>query len=218
MNGLFNMDNAFFTTIGKIVDIVIVSFLWTILLIPIVTIGPATTALYYTMVKVIRKERGYLFREFFSSFKANFKVGALSTLWVILFYIIILTDIRISRDIEGIPGFLLVAVFNSLLILITAMTIYVFPVLSRFKIKTKELLKTSLFMSMKHLPTTILLAVIILVFALAVYIFLPVVFIAPGLCMLVVSFLMERVFRKYMPEKSGESEGEYPTRDEWYLG
>ena len=75
MGNLFNMDNAFFSFISKVCDIMILSTVWILLCIPIITIGPASTALYYAVVKVVRRERGYLLREFFRSFKMNFKRG-----------------------------------------------------------------------------------------------------------------------------------------------
>jgi uncharacterized membrane protein YesL len=215
MNGIFNMDNGFFTAVGKLVDIVIVSLLWVLLIIPIVTIGPATSAMYYCMVKVIRRERGYLVREFISAFKTNFKVGTLTSILLAFMYFVLIFDLKWAREVQGVPGFFLVSAFNSMLFLVTCISIYCFPILSRFKIKTKQLIKTSLFMSMKHLPSTILMAIIIGGFAIATYL-IPILFIlTPGLCCLLVSFLFERVFKKYMPEKTDD--GEYNSKDEWYL-
>lgn len=215
MNSIFNMDNGFFSTVGKLVDIVIVSLMWIVLLIPIVTIGPATSAMYYCMVKVIRRERGYLTREFISAFKTNFKVGSLTTIILAFMYFILIFDLKWAREVEGTVGFILVSVFNSMLFLVTCVTLYAFPVLSRFKIKTKQLLKTSLFMAMKHLPSTILIAIIVAVFAIGTYVINILFILAPGLCCLAVSFLYERILKKYIPEKAEDVEDN--RKDEWYL-
>jgi len=40
----FNLDNAFFTALGKLVDSVWVSLLWLVCCIPVVTIGASTSA------------------------------------------------------------------------------------------------------------------------------------------------------------------------------
>ena len=53
MAGFFNYDNAVITTINKIVDMILLSIVYVILCIPIITIGPATTALYYAVVKML---------------------------------------------------------------------------------------------------------------------------------------------------------------------
>jgi uncharacterized membrane protein YesL len=88
MNNFFNMDNKFFTVLSKACDILFLSVVWALLCIPVITIGPATTAMYYVIVKVIRRERGYLFREFFKAFKSNFKYGAISGVILTVIFLI----------------------------------------------------------------------------------------------------------------------------------
>jgi hypothetical protein len=70
-------------------------------------------------------------------------------------------------------------------------------------------------MAMKHLPTTILLLLITAIFALVTYITGIGVLITPALWTLTMSLLLERVFKKYMPEKSEDAE--VSGKDEWYL-
>lgn len=215
MGGLFNMDNVFFTTIGKVVDIIVLSIIWILLCIPIITIGPATTALYYTIVKVIRRERGYLMREFFTSFKANFKNGAIIGIILSILFLIMYFDRTFALSLGGTKGFLMLSVFNAMIFLLLCITTYIFPILSRFKMGKKQLMKTALFMSMKHLPTTILLVIIVVACAIGTYIIPMLFFVTPAVCCLLCSLLLERVFKKYMPEKSEDAE--ITGTDEWYL-
>ena len=60
MGDFFNVDNKFFQGLGKIIDVICLSAFWFFLCIPIVTAGAATTALYYTVNKVIRNNRSYI--------------------------------------------------------------------------------------------------------------------------------------------------------------
>ncbi|MDF2801761.1 MAG: hypothetical protein K0S61_1664 [Anaerocolumna sp.] len=215
MGNLFNLDNPFFTALGKLVDIVLISILWLICCIPIVTIVPATSALYYTVVKVIRRERGYLTREFFHAFKTNFKTGFKADIIIIAVVALLLLDRHFTRIMEGNLAVILFTIFNAMIFILFLVTLYLCPVLSRFSMGVKSLFKTSFFMAMRHLPTTILLAVITLIFILGVYIIPIIVIIAPGVCYLLCSFLLERVLKKYMPEKSEDAESR--GVDEWYL-
>ena len=73
MERLFSPDGGFMHFLSKLSDICIISILWLMCCIPVVTIGASTTAAYYAMVKVVKKERGTLLREFWSSFKRNLK-------------------------------------------------------------------------------------------------------------------------------------------------
>ncbi len=215
MGNFFNMDNGFFTALNKLVDIVIISLIWLVLCIPLVTIGPATTSLYYAVVKVIRRERGYLVREFFHSFKLNFKSGLISGLLITVFFIVLFFDRRFATGLEGTQGFVMLSVFNAMIFLLACVTIYIFPLLSRFSMGIRQLFKTALFMAMKHLPTTILLVIITAVFALGTYIMPILILVSPALYILLSSLLLERVFKKYMPEKSSDAESS--GKDEWYL-
>ena len=84
-------DSPVMSTIGKIADMIWLSILWFVCCLPVFTIGAATTALYYTGVKTIRKGRGYVTRTFFYAFRINF-LSALG-MWllgiaaVVLFYV-----------------------------------------------------------------------------------------------------------------------------------
>jgi uncharacterized membrane protein YesL len=215
MGNFFNMDNGFFTALSKFVDIIVISLIWLVCCLPIVTIGPATTSLYYAVVKVIRRERGYLVREFFHSFKTNFKSGVISGVIVTLLFIVLYFDRNFASSVKGTQGFVMLSIFNAMLFLLACVTLYIFPVLSRFSMGMKQLFKASLFMAMRHLPTTILMAIVTAAFMLGTYIMPIAILIAPALCTLVNSFLLERVLKKYMPEKT--EDGETSGKDEWYL-
>ena len=73
MRDFFNSDNRIMRALGKLFDIGDLSIVFILFCIPVVTIGAALTALYYTTVKVVRRERGYVFHEFWHCFKTNFK-------------------------------------------------------------------------------------------------------------------------------------------------
>lgn len=210
MGNLFNPENGFFNVMGKVFDIMFVSLLWMFCCLPIITIGPATTALYYSVVKSIRRERGYVSKEFFHSFKVNFKQGAIvgityTALAVIMsfnFYIVRQMDTKVSTILFG------VYVAMSLLIYITA--IYTFPNLSRFTLTIKYLYKNSIIMSIRHLPSTIVMGIIVAISAFGIWMVPITVVFIPGLACLLISFLMERILKKYTPEDAGQA-------DAWYM-
>lgn len=216
MGRFFNVDNGFFSFLSKVCDIIFISVVYLIICIPVITIGPASTALYYATVKVIRRERGYLFREFFKSFRMNFKRAAIVGVVLTVAYIILAVDILSSwAGINGTSGSILFGVYIAITIIVAGFTTYVFPVLSRFEMTVKQLVKTVFFISMKHLPSTICM-LIISAAGIAGCLFIPLlIFIMPATVTFINSFLMERILKKYMP-KSENSE-ENTTIDEWYL-
>ena len=58
MGEFFNPEKGIWAWLSTMVDIVGLSVLWIFLCLPVVTIGPATAALYYTVVKYVRKREG----------------------------------------------------------------------------------------------------------------------------------------------------------------
>ena len=70
---LFNLDSGLMRSLSKFTDCICLSLVYFVSCIPIITVGAASTALYYTVHKVLRHDRGYLFRDYLSSFRSNFR-------------------------------------------------------------------------------------------------------------------------------------------------
>lgn len=218
MSNFFNMDNPFFTTLSKICDILFISVVYVLLCIPIITFGPASTALYYSTVKVIRKERGYLYREFFKSFRMNFKRGAITGVIFVILFVVLIYDLLYAWQMVGVDynkGSIFLGIFIAFSLLVLSFSIYAFPILSRFEMTVKQLIKASIFMSMRYFHFTILMDAI-MVASIVAFLFMPMLlFILPGAATFLISLMMERIFKKYMPKPEGT--GEETGKDEWYL-
>ncbi|BCN32020.1 YesL family protein [Anaeromicropila herbilytica] len=214
MGNLFNLEGGLMTGLSKVFDIFYLSILWLITSIPIVTIGASTTALYYGVVKVIRHERGYLTKEYFRSFKANFITGTILWLIILLFGSLLYLNMRLAVKMGGTQGYILICIYRAMFFILLCVSVYIFPNLSRFTMRKRQLIHTSFFMAMKHLPTTIVLVVIVVVSYYVIRIIPITVSFLPALSCLLFSFLMERVLKKYMPKKE---DGNDESADEWYL-
>ena len=245
MNQIFNMENPLFQAINKFIDMVSISFIYSLFLAPMIFMGyvtiqngpyllylalfvlasflfgPVATGLYYTVVKVIRRERGYAIREFFRSFKLNFKQAAVLGLLYGFLAALLYFDysyVNAANEVEtSTMNTVMLIGFNIALILMILSITYVFPILSRFSLTIKQLLKNSLLMSIRHFPSTLLMILINVVGAFLVWLFwpFPLFCIVPAVCVLLDSLLMERIFKKYMPESEGNPEE--TGVDEWYL-
>lgn len=230
MNNFLNPDNKFFSFMGKAFDMVVLNVIWLILCIPVITIVPATTAMYYAIVKVVRRERSYAIKEFFRSFKRNFKQGAIYSLMLVAAVFVMYIDFRyaflLAQQGES-TGSTFFGVFLIISLLICAVFTFLCPVLSRFDMKFGGILKTAFYMSTRHILTTLVLIALMLAVLLGSYVLLPGMFFLPAIGTLLASFLIERVFKRYMPaktERNEEEEGRIAdaeeredAKDEWYL-
>ena len=71
MNSIFSFDNPVWNFIGKLVDMLMLTVLWALCSLPVVTIGASTSALYYVMLKLAEDKEGSMFWSFFRAFKEN---------------------------------------------------------------------------------------------------------------------------------------------------
>lgn len=215
---LFNPDNAFFTFMNKLCDVVALSVICTICCLPIFTIGPSIASLYYASVKVVRRGRSYALRSFFHSFKVNFKVGAIATLFYLAAAYILYIDYQYASILRAdgkTMGTVLYFVFNLIAFVVISMFVWTFPILSRFNVGVKQLFKNAFIIAIRHLPTTILLVIIVGALGFLTWAIIPSFIILPGITTLLCSLPVERVMKKYMPKPEGtpEETGE----DQWYM-
>ena len=85
-----------------------------------------------------------------------------------------------------------------------------FPLLSRFTFSFGALNRTAGQFFMAHLPSSVLLALLLAVSAWACFRFLFPIFFIPCVEALLASFLVERAFQKHMPPEEPEEAGSRP--------
>ena len=200
MGGLFRYDGFLFRFINKTVDAVGLSLLWLITSLPLITMGAATTALYYTTHKVIHYDRGRVWPEYWKCFLSSFKQATpLGLLMQVLIYLL---------GVNAYCSYMMVMSGNATLwiflavliplVLILMWAVYLFPLVARFHSTTKAVMKNSLLIALWNLPLTLLL-VGLFVACIAVVAFVPLSFTyMPVTYMLLSSVILEKIFPKYM--------------------
>jgi uncharacterized membrane protein YesL len=94
------------------------------------------------------------------------------------------------------------------LIILMLWTSYLFPYIARFTNTTKNIMKISGFLFVRHLLTSLLLVVLFTVALVIVYLCFPAIFLVPAFYMLVAGFLLENVFKRYMSDEDLAAEEE----------
>ena len=106
---------AFFVAVGSNV-VLYWAFFW----LTFAVAGPATVALYYTVNKVIRHSRSYVWKEYWYAFRSNFKQGAAAGLIVAALGLFMVLDAYIMYQfaVNGGKGSVLYIVFIVFILLI----------------------------------------------------------------------------------------------------
>ena len=210
LDRMFNYENPVWQFMGRIADLMILNAMALIFSIPIITIGASWTALYYCTVKIVRKEDTYVWKEFWNSFKSNFKQATIIWLILIPFLAILFVDVLMwYNDPTLLPKVLKVTTVIVICIVL-AITICVFPILSHFDNTTRNTLKNAFLVSMINIPYT--LYFMFLLFLPIVIVWIDLRFMMLDMLMgislpaLLASFGWSRIFKKLEPPKQEEDE------------
>lgn len=202
--------NPLFSFLNLLGQLILLSILWTVCCLPIITVGASTVALYYTVVKVLRRNQDSIFAAFFREFRNNF-LQSLNINMVFLCYFGILAYFAIPRlsaaqsgaDI-GFYALVGLAILGALPLSL------VYPTISRFYHKGGALVRFLLMVIGKH-PHIVLGCTLLLAAGILLVLSNPAALLfVPGVVCYVQSLLLEPVFRKYSAADSD------PNYEMWY--
>lgn len=213
MERFFNMDNKFFSFMGKVADLCMLNLVCILCCIPVVTAGASLTALYYVTLKMIRNEEAYIFRSFFKSFKQNFRQATVINLIMLVAAFVLYLDTKIVGGMETSTGKILGIIFALFTLIYLIVFLYVYPLLAKFYNSIKNTFKNAFLMGIRHLPYTFLMLVIcacpLLILLIPSFQVLSImlmlfVLLGPAVIAYCNSWFFVRIFDKYIPEEEQE--------------
>ncbi len=204
MARFFSNENWIWKPFSYLADVLILSGMWFICSVPVITMGAATTALYDCCARCVRGKDERIFARFFRTAKREFLPATISmVLWSAVIaggYALVR---RYGNTVQITSGSIVVT--TALLLMLTVVVgiaAWVLPLLSRFTFTAGQLNVTAVKLAVAHLPRTMLLGICTVC---GVYVcirfWLPFMFL-PAILALVWSVILEPVFRQYMdPEE-----------------
>lgn len=207
--GWLGSDGKLISLLDKTGQLILLSVLWLLGCVLILPAGGATVALYYAVTKSIRFDQGDALKEFWHSFRENFRRGLVGFVILVMAGVLLYLNVNILTHVEGNSLFKGATLILSVLALFIG--IYLFPVFSRFRLPLSKAIALAFSMSLRFIHYTLLILIgAAAAAALQVYIFpMATVLLLPATCCYGISFLMEKALRHYMPPKE-ESD------DAWY--
>lgn len=156
---IFDLDSPLMNVLNKMADLMWLNILTLICCIPIITAGAALTSMHYVALKIVRNEESYITRNFFKSFKTNFRQATLIWLMLLLiaailggdYYIITKSGVQFSQ--------VLIVLIMAAGVLAICTALYVFPVLAKFDNTIMGTIRNAFIMSILQLPKTLVMLV-----------------------------------------------------------
>lgn len=210
MKNFLKYDGKFYQFMNTFGNLVILNLLFVLTSLPLITLVSSLSALYYATIKTVRSGTGYPVQEYIAAFKRELKTGIVWGVLLLITAIILYIDISYVSQSPTVFGAISFAVFCLLAFIWVSFFIYGPIVLSRFSLKRFDLFKLTIVMLFRHLPYTVLLVIGYLIVGLLIYLMpIPLLFVLPSLLIYAVSFVIEKLFKRYVKE---EPEAE----EKWY--
>ena len=168
-------------------------------------------ALYHTVTHCVACQGDSTYLTFFRSFRANLRVGIPAGLLVLAAGALLLQGYQImvlAANSVGGGALAMYGCYCAALIVPAGVSCWAFPLLSRFQMGLGHLLVTSFQVTLRHLPQTLLLILLLFVTVWTTAGFFPLAVFTPALNALLASLPAERVIRRYLPEEENGGEEE----------
>ena len=208
INGIFNPQNRFWSFMEKIMNLCVISLLWALFSLPLITAGAATVALFQYTLKLTRDEEGYIWKTFIRGFRKNFFQATALWLGMAAAGVFLVFDLYCCQFMP-VPGMVKWAVrvaLASMIFVYLLTSLYILPLVAFFRTTLKKAVVHSFIMAMGNLYVSITVLVVYGIAGAAIY-FLPEFFMVWfTLASYVASHLFGSVFRKYV--ENAEKEGE----------
>jgi len=158
--GILNENSAFGRLMSRCWLIIATNLLFLLFSIPVVTIGPAWTAMYYVLLKSMRSDDPIRpLRDFWKGFKTNFKQSLITWLIFLGVAAIILIDINFCKAHGGVMNAFLYANY-ALGAVVLIIMFMMFPVTAAFADSIKGLIRNSVYFAAKNPVRTILILIL----------------------------------------------------------
>lgn len=167
-----HMDSPFMNFLSKIADVIIINLLTILMCIPVITVGAAFTAMHYCCLKIIRGEESSITKQYFHSFKDNFKQSTIIWIIMMIFIAFFGFDFLFLYSNTSLTGSY---VFWGLVLVVAVFLIIgsmVYPIQAKFANSIPKTLKFAFVYSFRHLFSSILIVIVSLLPFAGMYFFM----------------------------------------------
>ena len=207
---IFSPDGAFYIFITKLWDIIQISIIWLVFSIPVVTFGGATVAAFKVTNLMADDNEGYIFREFWKSFKKEFRSGIIHGLLFLFGLYCLYLDWQITLAATEYEGLLLAfSVITSAVFY--ALFVFSFSLRAGYDNGLVKTLRNSYRICIRYFGRvffmTLVLAAEIIIFDWNTLMLMTGLFVAPGFAMYTISSFAMPICRLIDAEnKSGDGD------------
>lgn len=157
-NILFLISNILFLMVYEAAELNIYSYV--LLFVTAIPLGPSISALLSVMGKLLQEKEIEVWKDYSSAYRQNFKQSLKIWMILLIVMVILLVDVKAVSSNPNYRFF--AAFFLGIMIILLLIALYSFPILTKFDMKTIDVIRASIYFSIRKLPTTAVKIVIII--------------------------------------------------------
>ncbi|MDU6038923.1 MAG: YesL family protein [Clostridium butyricum] len=151
-----NENNKIFLLLTKIGDLIILNFLFICTCIPVITVGPAISAMYYVTLKSSKDEESYILKSYFKCFKSNCTQGIYIWIVLVCMTIICLLDYQYYSKVYDNFNLAISFLIGCFMLVVAIIFSYSFVLLAKFNNTIKKIFYNSILIGLGHFPWTVI--------------------------------------------------------------
>jgi uncharacterized membrane protein YesL len=149
------IDSRFYAVVDRLSNLFILNTFWILSCLPIVTIVPATAAMFSVVRQWQLHQDTSVVRNYFRYLKENFNQSfIIGLIWTAVSVLLYFNYFYLNQDQSGAKYIILIPLLM-ISLLFTGTTAYLFPVMSHYEITWKHAIKSSFFMAIANFPITL---------------------------------------------------------------
>ncbi len=202
--GMKIMDSKLYKVMEFLKNIFLLNTFWLLMCIPIVTIFPATTAMFAVLREWKTQGDIQVFPAYVRFLKANFKQGFLIGIVWLVFTSLLLGDFIIINQLNSNVKYILFSFFFLLTIIYLFVTIMIFPVMAHYRVTWKGAIKNAFLFSIAKLHYTVLSLLILAAVILFCFYFPGATLVSFSMGAFLINALVSRGFQQVNEAYTGE--------------
>ncbi len=195
----YNPDNKVILILTKCADMLLATFFWLLLCVPVLTAGAATSALYTLVWRIYDGQDVRVTREFFSAFRKNFWVSTGAWVLTLVTGMILCANMYACRLMDGSAGLYGIMKGSTVCfaLVFSGGVTFLFPGIARYKVTVCQALKNSVLFAFRYWKVTAGALVLVVCSGLLLYFleWYSIVLLAPNVYLHGV--LLDRSFQEY---------------------
>ena len=160
MGKLFNLDSPILRVLGTLADMCLLNIMTILCCLPVFTAGASITAMHYVLLKMVRNEEGYVWKDFWKSFKENLWQGMAIGSILLIFVAFFLVDCYIFKGMVETVSVPMLAIAGAFALFLYMIYLYAFPLLAHFHNTVLGTIKNAFFVGVMAFPQTILMMIV----------------------------------------------------------